>query len=208
MYRRISTIAVALALPILLLASGTAYGQEEGDRDTDRAHRRMEMRHHRGAGMQGQGMRFGAGGFVGANHVGPRMLLNIKDELGLSEEQAAQLEKIHEEHHALMTAQMEKLSELRESMQAARLERDWDALDAGIDEGSTLRTGVAKGLLEVERRSLAVLNEEQAAKLESWQEGLRVFRHQRMEMRHEMGQGMRRGMRMRHHAPADTAKSN
>ncbi len=133
-------------------------------------------------------------------HVGPRALIGVKDELGLSEDQVAQLEKIREDHYALMQAQVKRMAEHREAMQKARAEGDWDALERGIEEGANLRTGVARGLLNVERQSLGVLNDEQRTKFETWQEGARVFGRQRLEQRQSMrGQGMRRGQRMQRH---------
>ena len=141
--------------------------------------------------------------FMRGGHLGPMMLIGVKEELGLSEQQVAQLEKIREDHHALMQAQMKQLADHREAMRKARENDDWDALQKGIDEGADLQAGIARGLLNVERQSLEVLTTDQRNKFETWREGLRVFGRERMQHRWEMrGQGMR-GMRMqRHRQPA------
>jgi Spy/CpxP family protein refolding chaperone len=143
---------------------------------------------------------------MGAGHIGPRMLTGLKEELALSEEQLGQLEKIHEDHHALMQAQMQNMRDLQESLREARSERDWDTLNQKIDEAANLRTGMAKGLVNVEKLSWEVLNDDQREKYATWQEGARLFQRQRMRGRREMGQqgmGMQRHLRIH----ADTAQS-
>ncbi|MGD8868384.1 MAG: Spy/CpxP family protein refolding chaperone [Gemmatimonadales bacterium] len=194
---RFAALGWALVLPVLLSVADVASAQQaQSSQDTAQTWRGRGM--GRGAGM---GLR--RGHFMRGGHVGPMMIIGVKDELGLSEQQVARLEKIREDHHALMQAQMKQLADHREAMRQARENDDWDALQKGIDDGAKLQAGIARGLLNVERQSLEVLSAEQRNKFETWQEGLRVFGRQRMLHRQEMrGRGMR-GMRMqRHRQPA------
>lgn len=187
MNRRIPALATILALPILLAVSGAAQAQEE---DTAQA---RGLRGWRGAhvGMMGQ-RGFRAGGMLRAGHIGPRMLLGLREDLELSEQQVERLEKLGEDHHALMQAQMERLREHREAVKQARAERDYDALERLIEEGAELQTGVARGLLNVERQSLEVLTDAQREKYETWREGAAIFGRQRLERWRQMrGHGMR-----------------
>lgn len=188
---RFPALGLVLALPLLLSTADIAAAQAEQDTAQMRRGRGM----HRGAAMGHRGHQFMRGG-----HAGPRALIGVKDNLGLSEDQVAQLEKVHEDHHALMQAQMKRLAEHREAMRKAKAEGDWDALERGIEEGANLQAGMARGLLNVQRQSLEVLTDEQRTKYETWQEGARVFGRQRFERRQGMrGQGMRRGQRMQRH---------
>jgi hypothetical protein len=131
------------------------------------------------------------------------MLLGFKEELELSDEQVGRLEQIGEDHQALMQAQMERLSAHREAMQQARAESDYDALARLIEEGAELQTGVARGLLEVERGSLDVLTDAQREKYTAWREGIEIFRRQQRDRwRQDRDRGMRgRGMRQRQRQP-------
>jgi Spy/CpxP family protein refolding chaperone len=188
---RFPALGLVLALPLLLSTSDIAAAQAEQDTAQMRRGRGM----HRGAAMGHRGHQFMRGG-----HAGPRALIGVKDDLGLSEDQVAQLEKVHEGHHALMQAQMKRLAEHREGMRKAKAEGDWDALESGIEEGANLQAGMARGLLNVQRQSLEVLTDEQRTKFETWQEGVRMYWRQRFDRRQGMrGQGMRRGQRMQRH---------
>ncbi|NIN72583.1 MAG: hypothetical protein GTO46_11820 [Gemmatimonadetes bacterium] len=200
--RKILAWATVLTLPALLAVSGVALGQEQDTTQT----RGMRARRGVHAGMMGQRMGQRILGRVvmrGAGHVGPHMLLGLKEELELSEEQVSRLEQIGEDHRALMQAQMERLSEHREAMQEARAESDYDALERLIEEGGELHTGVARGLLNVERQSLEVLTDAQREKYTAWREGVEIFRrHQRDRWRQDRDHGMRgRGMRQRQRPP-------
>lgn len=194
MNTRFATFGLALALPLLLSAAGVASAQQAQGAQQDTAQT------WRGRGMRsGAGMRMQARGFMRGGHVGPMVLIGVKDELGLSEQQVAQLEKLREEHHTLMQAQMKQLAEHREEMRKAREADDWDALQAGIEKGADLQAGIARGVLNLERQSLEVLSADQRGKFKTWQEGVRVLGRQRMQFRQDMrGQGMR-GMRMQRH---------
>jgi hypothetical protein len=131
------------------------------------------------------------------------MLLGLKEELELSEQQVSQLEQLGEGHQALMQAQMERLQEHREAVQQARAESDYDALERLIEEGAELQTGVARGLLNVERESLDVLTEAQREKYTAWREGIEIFRRQQRDRwRQDRDRGLRgRGMRQRQRPP-------
>ncbi len=224
--KRILVVAMMLALTILLLpmAGSATYAAPDGPtmspQDTARAGQ-MRMRVHqdsatamRRMSMQGargmrsmQGMRMGMGGTMrgmfGFNHVGPRMFIGLKDELELTDGQVSQLEKIHEGHHSLMMAQQEALQQQREIGAKAQAERDWDAVENSIDQGTNILNGMQKGLVQVERQTWDVLTAEQREKFNTWQEGARLMQRQR-------NQGMRewRGMqrRMRIHADSVGAK--
>jgi len=127
-----------------------------------------------GMGMQGIGMR-GMSGMLGFEHVGPGLLLGLRSELGLSEDQVSRLQKIRQDHHALMEAMHKNLQELRESILRARFERDWAALETAIDEMG------------------------QRQKLETWNEGARLFRHHYLQGTPYMhGPGMGAGGMYRH----------
>ncbi|MEE9132120.1 MAG: Spy/CpxP family protein refolding chaperone [Gemmatimonadota bacterium] len=222
MKTKIAAVGTILALPILLAAAAAPTFAEAdasvlAPQDTAQAkqaqpgaRRGHGMRMGSGMGMQGmgrQGMRGMMGGIMGADHVGPRMLLGLKSELELTDDQVSRLEKIHEGHHALMQAQMENLQTLRESLQKARAARDWDAVSKAIDEGSRLRTGMAQGIVNVERQSWDVLSATQRETFDTWQEGARLFRQQRMRGSRQM-RGRQMGMRRcRWAAPADSAQS-
>ncbi len=207
MNRRLAAIGLALALPLALSLGDTASAQTRtravrAQQDTTRAGQIGPRRGMRGGWMRG-GPGFGRAPAFAAMHVGPHQLLGLREELGLSEDQVSQLEKIHEGHQSLMQEQMQQLRTLQDSLREARIRNDYAALDNGIDERAKLEVGIAKGLLNVERQSLQVLNDEQRSKFETWQEGVRVFRRQGIERRREMrGQGMRgRGMRRQSRQP-------
>lgn len=192
MNRRIAGIVTALALPGVLLAAELASAQ-----DTTQTQFPMRARVHRMDMGPGMGMGFGAGmGGLMRGHAGPAMLLGLKEELGLSAEQVGRLTELRDEHHSLMQAQMQNATELRTSLREARIENDWDALENGIDEMARLGTGMAKSILNVERQSLVLLNDEQRQKFETWQQGHRLFQRQGMRARGHM-RGMMRGRGMR-----------
>jgi hypothetical protein len=131
------------------------------------------------------------------------MLLGFKEELELSDQQVERLEQLGEEHQALMEAQMERLREHREAMQQARAESDYDALERLIEEGAELQTGIARGLLNVERGSLDVLTDAQREKYTAWREGIEIFRRQQRDRwRQDRSHGMRgRGTQQRRRQP-------
>ncbi len=200
--RKIFALATVLTLAATLAVSGTALGQEQ---DTTRT-RGMRARRGVHSEMMGQRMgqrNVGRAGMRGAGHIGPHMLLGFKEELELSEEQVGRLEQIGEDHQALMDAQMERLREHREAMQQARADSDYDALERLIEEGAELQTGVARGLLEVERGSLDVLTDAQREKYTAWREGIEIFRRQQRDRwRQDRDRGMRgRGTRQRQRQP-------
>ncbi len=72
-----------------------------------------------------------------------------------------------------------------------------------IEEGAELQTGVARGLLEVERGSLDVLTDAQREKYTAWREGIEIFRRQQRDRwRQDRDRGMRgRGTRQRQRQP-------
>lgn len=198
--KRISLTGLAFALPVLFFAAPLAAQQ-----DTTRAGQGMMMRRGMHRGMhQGQGMMRGempGARMMGANHIGPRLLLGLKSELELSNEQASRLEKIQEDHHALMQGMHENMMSLRERTIEARGENDWDALEDIIEERSKLHEKMAKSHLNVERQALGVLSDDQRQKVETWQEGHRLFRQQRMEGMMNRPGMMREGERMRRQSP-------
>ncbi len=187
MRTRVPVLATILGLVAVLAATGTAFAQA----DTAQAAQMRRM----GRGMMGGAHMMGRMAMRGP-HTGPRMLVNLKQELELSDDQVARLEAIHEEHQVLMQAQMERLREHREAAAEARAEGDYDALERLIDEGADLHKGMARGILDVERRSMAVLTDAQREKFDTWREGARLFHR---SGRHGMrGHGMRgRGMQQR-----------
>ncbi len=189
MNKRLATITLALALA--LSEAGWAQARvRAAQQDTTQAGQVGQRRAMRGAWMRG-GPGFGRGLGLVADHAGPRRLMRLREELGLSEDQVSRLEKIHEGHHSLMQAQMQQLKTLQDSLREARDRNDYAALEKGIDERAKLTVGIAKGQLNVERQSLQVLNDEQRQKFETWQEGARLFRQQGIERRRDMrGQGM------------------
>jgi hypothetical protein len=192
---RSSTLAAAFGLSALLAFSGPALAQQ----DTAQAGMRMRMRIHTDSAMTGQHMQMqgarGMRGHMRGGHTGPHAYLAVKDQLELSEEQVASLEKIHEDHEPLMQAQMERMKAHREAMQAARAANDWDAIERAIDEGAELQAGMARGILNVERQSREVLTDAQREKYDTWREGVEVLRQHRMHMR---GQRSGHSMQMRH----------
>ncbi len=203
MNRRLATITLALALTLALSDTGWAQARvRAAQQDTTQAGQVGPRRGMRGGWMRG-GRGFGRAPGFAAMHVGPHRLLGLREELGLSEDQVSRLEKIHEGHQSLMQTQMQQLRALQDSLREARVRNDYAALEKGIDDRAKLEVGIAKGRLNVERQSLEVLNDEQRRKFETWQEGVRVFRRQWLERRHEMrGQGMRgRGMRRQSRQP-------
>jgi hypothetical protein len=151
-----------------------------------------------GMGMRGMGMH-SMPGMMDFQHVGPGLLLGLRSELGLSDDQVSRLEKIRQDHHALMEGMHKNMQELRESMVKARSEGDWAALESSIDEMARLQAGMSKSHLNVERESLQVVNESQRQKLETWEEGARLFRHHWLQGRpHMQAPGMGAGSMHRH----------
>lgn len=194
MSKRISAILTALLLPATLAAAEFASAQ-----DTIQTQRPIRARVHRLDAGAGPGMGFGAGmGGPMRGHAGPAMLLDLKDELELSAEQVGRLTELRDRHHSQMQEQLKSVNELRTSLREARLENDWDALEQGIDRMAALRTGMAKSVLNVERESLGVLDDQQRQKVRTWQEGYRLLQRQGMRVGRHMrgmmgGRGMRRG---------------
>jgi Spy/CpxP family protein refolding chaperone len=210
MNRRIVTPAI---LPALLLLLAVPAGAQEAEQDSAEVrqaprgmmHRGMMHRGmmHRGMGQMGQPGGAGMGAMMGAGHVGPRLLIGLKDELELSDEQVARLEGVRESHHALMTGLREQLVKQHEALREARGADDYDAMDAAIEEAGRLRTQMTRSHIDVERQTLAVLDDDQRARLDTWQEGVRLFRRQGMQMRRHMGEGDGPGgqMHRRRHRP-------
>lgn len=167
--------------------------------------RHMEMQGMEMQGMGVHGMCMGPGmpGMMGPHHVGPGILLALKGELGLTDDQVSRLEKIRADHHPLMEGMRKSMEELHESMVKARSERDWSALESAIDGMAGLQADMAKSHLNVERESLQVLNESQRQKLETWEEGARLFRHRWLQGRpHMQAPGMGVGSMHQHHRAA------
>ncbi len=165
----------------------------------------MMMRHTemQGTGMQGMCMGPGMPGMMGPEHMGPGILLALKDELELTDDQVSRLERIRQDHHALMEGMRKNMEELHESMVKARSERDWSALESAIGAMAGLQAGMAKSHLNVERESLQVLNESQRQKLETWEEGARLLRHRWPQGRpHMHAPGMGAGSMHEHHRAA------
>ncbi len=197
MNKKIAALGLAAAVALSLAAADEARAQDPGSvtavgQDTTRAG--QARRGPRAGGWYGRAMLPGGArgaGFMRGGGFGPRMMVGLKDELGLSEDQVGRLEKIHEDHRALMQAQMQNLRDLAVKTREAREQRDWDALEKAIDERAKLQTGIARGLLNVERQSLEVLSDEQRQKYEAWEEGARLFRRQDLRHWREM-----RGERM------------
>jgi len=184
--KRIATLSLALALPLVFAAPTLA------QQDTTRAGQGMMMRRgmhqgmHQGGAMMGPGMMR-----MGANHVGPGMLLNLKSELELNDQQVGQLTKLREDHHSLMQAMHQNMTDLRDKMIEARGDDDFSALEQLIDERAELHANMAKSRLNVERQALDVLSADQRQKVETWREGARLFR--RGHMHRGTRQGPRRG---------------
>lgn len=206
---RIAANGLAAALAALLAFAGPGVAQQDTAQAAPAMRGRGMGMHGRGMGMGmmmqrrgmmgARGMGMGMRAFMRGEHIGPPILLGLKDELGLSDEQVSRLEKIRDAHRAQMKSQMEALRNHREAVRKARVEGDWDALEKAIDEGAKLRAGVAKGILNIERQSLDVLTDAQRQKFQTWQEGARLLRQQRLEHWRQMhGQGMR-GQRMQGH---------
>ncbi len=196
MKRSTASSGAALGLAVLLAIAGPALAQQ----DTARAGmgRGMGQGHGMMGGQMGMGMMMRMGGMHGGmsgmmrGHLGPPVLLGLKEELGLSDEQVGRLEKIRDEHRKRVRDQMKKLQSERKALREARRKGDWDALEKGIDEASRLRAEMAKEMLGVERRSLGVLTDAQRQKVETWREGARLLGAQWMKHRRQM-----RGMMMR-----------
>lgn len=171
-------ITALLVLPLLAVAADGAAGQDapRAQQDTAReaAARRHGPRMQRAAMMRGPWRRHGM-------EAGPGLLLRFKDELRLSDDQVGRLEEIMEQHREAAREQADKLRELRSSFSEARAANDWDAVERVIDEQAALRAGLAKMHLSAVRESQAILNDEQRATFETWQEGHRLFQRQRME---------------------------
>lgn len=184
---RTPILGLALFLPALLLA-GPAKAQQDTTQTRPRMMQRGVHRMHEG-GMMGQmgAMR------MGAAHVGPRLLIDLKSELELSDDQVARLEKIRDDHHPLMQGMHENMMSLREKAASARAENDWSALEDLVDERADLHAKMAKSHLNVERQSLDILNADQRQKVETWQQGHQLFRRHRMPA----GRGMMRPDTMR-----------
>ena len=206
---RFSALGLILAVPLLLSAAEPAVAQGRPGAGVARQDttRMRQARPHMGP-RAGRAAMMRGGGMMGADHLGPGRLLGLKDELALTDQQVQQLEKLRDGHHSLMQAQSEKMREVGGAMREARSNRDWKALEQGIDEGAKLRVGMAKSIVQLERQSLEVLNSEQRGKYDFWQEGARLFRRQGMQ-RGMRGREMRRpGMqRMRRAAPPDSASN-
>jgi hypothetical protein len=208
-----------LAVPLLLSSADSASAQmgqghagmeQQDTTQMGQMHRQMmsgsRMQHGMMRGHMMQGRRMGRMG----GHAGVGMLLGLKTELELTDEQVAGLEKIHQDHQALTEATHERVTAAQEAMKEAHEAEDWEAIEAGIDELTSLHAAMAKSQLGVQRDALGVLTDAQREKLDTWREGARLMLRQGMEMRRHQrmqGQGMRgRGMRMhRHAAPPDTA---
>jgi Spy/CpxP family protein refolding chaperone len=185
MTHRITKLAGVLAL---LLVAASASAQQDTTRAAPGARARMPRA---GMGMgHMQGMMGHMGALMGGAHIGPARLLAFKDELGLTAEQVTRLEKIRDDHHPVMMAMQERVQAAQEAFHKARQDEDWGAMERSVDELARLHADQVKSHLQVERQSLEVLTQAQRQKLDTWQEGARLFRGERMRMRQHMRQGM------------------
>ena len=144
-----------------------------------------------------QGTRMGAG--MGGGHLGPHLMIGLKDDLELSAEQVTQLEGVHESHYALMTGMREQLEKGREALLEAREANDYDAMESAIDDMSRMRTAQAKSFIDVERQTLSVLTDAQRQQFETWKEGADLFRRQGRQMMRHHTEGMGQQRRQRVH---------
>lgn len=187
---RVPALGLTLALALVLSTSDAAVAQAR-----QRAPRLRARALGAPLGQRGMGLR--ARALTGPAHVGPGLLLRLKSELELSEEQVGRLEKLQEDHQSAMETVRDRLAEMRESVAEARSERDWDALENAIDEFARLGADRAKSFLNLERGALDVLNDEQRGKLEDWQEGARLLRQQRLHRWQDLRERMRGGEGLR-----------
>lgn len=161
-------------------------------------------------GMMGGGMHGGMGGammghsMMRADMMGhgmmtgtfaPQFLLGLRDELGLSDDQAARLEETQDELRSAMQARAQELHDLHDSLMQARENEDWGALEDGIDRAAELQAELAKARVESARETLAVLSAEQRQKLESWRQGALMYRQGMQGMLRHMQQGTSSGNR-------------
>jgi hypothetical protein len=178
---RVPAFGLSLALGFLLSTSGTGLAQVAprrpmwGPQDTTQAWPWAPRWRGRGFGP-GLGLR----AFMDPDHVGPAMLVRLRSFLELSDDQVERLGQIRDDHYAAIRTLGDELAEVRQSIVKARAERDWDGLEAAIDEFSRLSAEGAKSGLEVERQSLGVLSDEQREKLDVWQEGVGLYGRGRM----------------------------
>ncbi|KPK81070.1 MAG: hypothetical protein AMS25_07885 [Gemmatimonas sp. SM23_52] len=185
---RVAALGLTLALALVLSTSEVAVAQARQRAPRSRA-RALAVP----LGQHGMGLR--ARALTGPGHVGPGLLLRLKSELELSNEQVGRLEKLQEDHGTAMETMRDRLAEMRESFAKARSERDWDALENAIDEFARLGAERAKSFLSLERESLGLLNDEQREKLDTLQGAARLLREQRFHRWQDMRRG--RGLRWR-----------
>lgn len=199
---RFSALATIVAAALVLASTDFASAQAGppagavAEQDTAQARAGTRARARR-PGMMGRQRAM----MLRGGQAGPRALIGLKDELALSEDQVARLEKIRDDHRSQMQSQAEKARELTQALQEARRNRDWNAIEKGIDELGKQRTAMAKSQLNVQRQSLNVLTAQQRSKFETWQEGARLFQRERFRGMRELMRGQR--MRGRRTPPGD-----
>lgn len=190
----------ALALAALVVPA-TLVGQvpPQGPPMTPRANAPMQMQQHPGArGPQAfGGMEFGAGAFA------PRALLNRRERLALTDEQAKQLEALATEMQQARDEAATERSAHREKMRALWTADKIDvaALQTEARAGMQAAQGVELQAITDIAKAKALLTPEQRGRVEGWADaqriGMRRFERGRWGPMMWRGRGFQPGMGMR-----------
>jgi Spy/CpxP family protein refolding chaperone len=119
----------------------------------------------RGPGMHGAG--------------GPEMVLSMRDQLGLTEEQIAELDELREQMVGIRTSHRSAMASVRSRFEAGEIDREemTTAMEA-------IRSGGPQVHEEMQSRIASILDEEQLASFEELRQSRQAVRD---------GRGMRRG---------------
>ncbi len=180
-------IAFALTLALALPLAVTAQGQQGHDMNGGMM-QGPEMMH---SGMIQEGMH---GAMM--TQPGPGMLLRLQETLGLSEEQVAQLEAMHEEARTAMQEHQEAARSARMQAHHAMMgdTPDLSAFESALEEAAMHDVQATVAMARVHVQAGDVLTEEQQATLATLIQGMHEMQGEGM---HPMGEGMGEGMQQR-----------
>jgi Spy/CpxP family protein refolding chaperone len=188
--RALIRIAPGLAVAAVL-AAGQLLAQEP-EAAPEPPPRRMRL-HEPGTGLEGgpaMRQRMRTGELPGMRAFAPRLLIQRRDFLGLTEDQVSRLEQLSEEvrsalEQALQEAQIHH-DALRDAWQADQ--PDADVVRRHAQQAMEARQAAQLATVGGAAHAKALLTSEQRGKMEGWMDGMRMGRQMRSGQR-----GMRRG---------------
>lgn len=127
---------------------------------------------------------------------GPEMVLSVRDQLGLNEEQIAELNELREQMVGIRTSHRSAMASLRSRLRAGEIDRE--EMRTSME---AIRSGAPQMQEEMQARIASILDEEQLASLEELRQQRRPAARNGRGMRRGGGPGAMGGPGMRGDAP-------